>query len=480
MIRKQILTLSLVIIGSIIPLYAAHADTPQVVTFSAAPSNLNNGNSTLLSWATTGSSGTDLYFACPVGVAVTNGSGTSFACNTRVSASALANDSMTIIATNITGSTKNIPITLIPKDIAGNDITEGSATANIFVGTAAQPILTFTASSTIAATSTSVVLTWTGLYAGGANLKFDCVRYITLYASNGTPLQCGGAAFATDLPISGSVTVIATNSATDPQAVPVYILPAVTAGLYDETHALGAGFTVGGKPGRPSIATYSLSNPTIASNSPMGISWKTVNASGVQLQFGCTDGITITAGASSTPVVCSTNASATTLPPNGSTTLTFANRSNVYQVVNGYIIPYDVSGLPVLGASQPFSFAVLAQGAAITATSMATAGATSTPAQQNAAATSSATAVTTSTTHPQFTYILGRGMQNALVKALQTFLAQNSAIYPEGSTTGYFGPATTRAVGRLQEKYGISKPGDDGYGNLGPKTRAKINTLQTP
>lgn len=56
-------------------------------------------------------------------------------------------------------------------------------------------------------------------------------------------------------------------------------------------------------------------------------------------------------------------------------------------------------------------------------------------------------------------------------------LAQDTAVYPEGLVTGYFGAATRRAIQRFQEKYGIAAPGDPGYGLVGPKTRAKVNEL---
>lgn len=72
---------------------------------------------------------------------------------------------------------------------------------------------------------------------------------------------------------------------------------------------------------------------------------------------------------------------------------------------------------------------------------------------------------------------LSRGMSGDDVTALQTYLAADPAFYPEGMVTGYYGPATQRAVGRFQEKYGIAAPGDSGYGRFGPKTRAKLNEL---
>ena len=79
----------------------------------------------------------------------------------------------------------------------------------------------------------------------------------------------------------------------------------------------------------------------------------------------------------------------------------------------------------------------------------------------------------------KFTYGLALGDSGEAVRQLQIFLkAQGSSIYPEGLITGYFGPLTQKAVQRFQEKYGIAKAGDPGYGYVGPKTRAKINALQ--
>jgi outer membrane protein assembly factor BamB len=64
------------------------------------------------------------------------------------------------------------------------------------------------------------------------------------------------------------------------------------------------------------------------------------------------------------------------------------------------------------------------------------------------------------------------------VTQLQIFLKnQGTDIYPEGLVTGYFGSLTKLAVQRFQVKYNIAKSGDAGYGYVGPKTRAKINSF---
>ena len=80
-----------------------------------------------------------------------------------------------------------------------------------------------------------------------------------------------------------------------------------------------------------------------------------------------------------------------------------------------------------------------------------------------------------------FTYNLYLGstdsQTNGEVSALQKFLAQDSSIYPEGLITGYFGPATEKAVQRWQAKNNIvssGSPDTTGYGVVGSKTRAAI------
>ena len=58
------------------------------------------------------------------------------------------------------------------------------------------------------------------------------------------------------------------------------------------------------------------------------------------------------------------------------------------------------------------------------------------------------------------------------VTELQTFLAADASLYPEGFVTGYFGPLTEVAVKRLQARYGIEQ-----VGRVGPITMAKLNEL---
>ena len=70
---------------------------------------------------------------------------------------------------------------------------------------------------------------------------------------------------------------------------------------------------------------------------------------------------------------------------------------------------------------------------------------------------------------------LAIGSTGADVTALQTFLASDASIYPEGKITGYYGDLTKLAVGRFQVRYlqlieGVAH----GFGEIGPRTLAVI------
>lgn len=75
------------------------------------------------------------------------------------------------------------------------------------------------------------------------------------------------------------------------------------------------------------------------------------------------------------------------------------------------------------------------------------------------------------------TRILKKGLKGDDVAALQEVLKKDSAIYPDGSVTGYYGTLTVAAVQRFQVKYGIGSSVTPGYGGVGPLTLAKINEV---
>ena len=75
---------------------------------------------------------------------------------------------------------------------------------------------------------------------------------------------------------------------------------------------------------------------------------------------------------------------------------------------------------------------------------------------------------------------LGPSMKSAEVALLQRMLATDRTLYPTGEISGFYGPLTQQAVERFQIKYGLlssGTPGTNGFGNVGPRTLAKLNAV---
>ncbi|MBI2054561.1 MAG: peptidoglycan-binding protein [Candidatus Sungbacteria bacterium] len=75
-------------------------------------------------------------------------------------------------------------------------------------------------------------------------------------------------------------------------------------------------------------------------------------------------------------------------------------------------------------------------------------------------------------TFGQIVKTLQRGNRSDEVLLLQKILASDPSIYPEGTISGFFGPATEAALKKFQAAHGL-----DQVGFSGPKTRAKLNEI---
>lgn len=73
--------------------------------------------------------------------------------------------------------------------------------------------------------------------------------------------------------------------------------------------------------------------------------------------------------------------------------------------------------------------------------------------------------------YAQLSTTLRVGSRSSEVTTLQTFLAQDVRIYPQGLVTGYFGSMTKAAVMKFQSQNGLKADGI-----VGPNTRAALNT----
>ncbi len=66
---------------------------------------------------------------------------------------------------------------------------------------------------------------------------------------------------------------------------------------------------------------------------------------------------------------------------------------------------------------------------------------------------------------------LSVGSEGEQVKLLQTLLSSDTELYPEAMITGYYGPATRRAIERFQRRNGL-----ESVGFVGPRTRMALNS----
>jgi len=439
------------------------ADNPTVASFTASPSTINSGYTTVLSWTIQAGAGNDFYFFCPAGIKIFKSDGTSFPCNTRSPASSNISDTVAFNIVNVSGNTKTMQVRVYPKDLTGADYDAGAKDVYITVNTTPQPITDFN-STTTDSTGTAIKLSWTAHDVEGVNLYFDCSDQVKVFAlGNTSTLPCNQPAFASDLPVSGFSSFTFTNSSFFDVPLRVSILPAITAGSYDATHALSINLNIAGKTSPPDVLidSFTVSGTRAVSGGSLVFSWSAPQASGVNFQFVCSNLVSVMNSQGTTTankLPCNVLAFNQSLPAVSSTTISFINNSDSVQYPSVYLLPQKSDGTYDGTKSKKIDIVV-------------------SPPNQNtnqitAPAASPKVSVTT------FTQYLQRGARGKQVEALQKFLAKDSKIYPEGLITGYFGPATERAVKRFQEKYNIARQGDAGYGCAGPKTRAKLNSLQ--
>lgn len=456
----------------------AFADNPSVASFIVSQGSMNSGEPVAFSWNLVNASGSSLNFTCPVGIVIKNDAGSVVPCNTHVdmggSFTGVANYSFF----NFNGQVKNIVATLYPKNQNGTDYEVGAVNTTVAVVSAVHPVTDFLLSTTTPASGDSLTLTWTGNDSIGTNLMFNCATNIDISSSGSVAtLPCGTPAFSTVQPQSGSVTVTVTNKDFSPVSVIAHLLPAITANTYDATHELSTIFTVKGKSNTPTAIQKSFvsSTNTVVSGAPFTVSWATQNASGVNLQLVCSNETISVSGA-----LCNGFLSPSVFAPTGTSTLTVTNKSYYQQTLSIILLSQEQSGAYTAVNAQTLNLTVLPAGVAAPVPAASATTTTISP----AVATPAQTPVTTpapqaaKTGHTAFSVALFRGSRGAQVSALQTYLAQFPSIYPEGLTTGYFGAATEKAVGRFQEKYTLAKQGDPAYGFVGPKTRTKLNILQ--
>jgi len=472
------------VFAALLPL-TAFADVPAIVSYVADPPSASYAIGTDLSWNVVNGLAPDFYITCPAGVTIKKDSGTIIPCNTLTTVSPLAKDIAALSFVNLTGSTQTLGFRLIPKGSDGTEYPDLAQTLDIPVGPVPQPIRYFSSSSSTPASGALVTFTWAGAETSGVNLRFDCEADISILTDASNPysaVPCDQAAFPTDLPQSGSQALTIVNKSLFTEPVGVKVMPAITPSVYDSTHGVYLTLYVQGATVTPppAVSSFTASDTSIPSGTPVTFSWAAEYADGANLQFTCADGIVMTNQNGSVP--CNTLAFGAPLAATGSTTITFTAVGVPPRPVTAFLLPY------VKGAYDA------TKGKSIQLTAGAAHSAAPAPPPVSGGTNSSGASQTSgggSTTAPPgsikavlaapITLAMQKGSTGAQVTALQQFLAEDPSLYPEGIVSGYFGSLTESAVQRFQARYGIISSGTaatTGYGAVGPKTRSKINSLQ--
>lgn len=469
----------LLLLFLLLPISQAFA-SPSIASFTASPTSVNYGMSTLISWTINDGGGASLYFICPTGVTIKTLSGTAFPCSTKQSVSSSASDSASFYINNLTGTPRSVTVRLIPKDSSGTDYDAGSSDISVSAGFVPQPITSFDVATTSASSDSTVTLNWTGVEVGGTNIQFDCVSGVTITSVSpvvSTPLPCAVPAYSSDLPKSGSVTLNFSNTNSSVSTISARILPAISVGSYDAVHSLSTSFNIKPNPLAPTnfITSLTSSKSLVNFGDKILFSWTSQGIKGINLKTSCVDSITpiLIQGTTTSSIKCGYLVFDKALSPNASTTLSFFNNSSSNRYITISFLPQLMDGTYDGTKSQDINLTILPQ-----VTVQENNGST----QQNYLNTLNANTTGNqkikATRTLNFSTYMEKGSTGKYVTALQKFLAQDKALYPEGKVTGTYGPATELAVKRFQERYGLAKKGDAGYGSIGPKTRAKLNSLE--
>jgi hypothetical protein len=484
--------------------FMVSAANPSVESFVPSSTSLNSGQIVSFTWRMKDASGYSFLIPCLQGIKIKKTDGAAFACDTKISSVVAVVDGIDLLFYNISGATKNVTIHVIPKDTTDIDYDLGRQDLSVSLATAPEPITTFTG-STSTPSFMAYPITWTSNLLDGTNLSISCSSNIrassTSYAQ--VYLPCNTPVFPTDLAGSGTLTLYFSNDSPTTETITLTILPAMSAGAYDGSHIKTLEVAVKSKilPG-PSVTYFTTATTSIiTADTPVIFTWATENAPSTNLQLSCNDTLTARTliNNATTTLKCGSLAFNTPLSANGAITVYFSNNSFVNQSMSISLLPELTTGGFDGTRAKTISLSVTPKGVSVSTTSpIATtiAQITSIPPEpapiiegcigttryspnngQLCPIIEMASTTLTKSTGKKFLINLRRGTKHAEVRTLQEFLRTDRIIYPEGIVSGFYGLATERAIGRLQIKYNIARPGIPGYGAIGPKTRALLNSL---
>jgi len=342
--------LSLIVVTLFFLSYQVFADTPVVTSFTV-PTSLESGQIANIGWTIEGG-GHSLIIFCSQGIKLRYASTNQvFPCDTRVSVSQSATDGVPLIVANVSGNPRVITARIIPKDANGGvDYDLGAKDASIYVKASNQPITGFYTNATTTTSGRETKFYWSSPYLDGVNFKIACNESITSTSSISTLVgkvtPCGQVISQTDLPGTGSISFLFNNQSNDDLPLDITLLPAMSPGVYDGTHASVLTVTVASDAQKPvSVDSFTASRQKIFSGDSVLFNWSLKNATGANLRIACTPSMQYQqyqfTGVSSTTVSlpCDQYASTTPLKSSSSTYVSFFNLGEYSQTTKVSLFP---------------------------------------------------------------------------------------------------------------------------------------------
>ncbi len=472
--------------------FFASAQDPSITSYKASETSINSGQLVTFSWTLANAGGYSLVIPCSSGVVVKRENGALLACDTAISTTQVTSDAVILFLYNVSGFTKNITARLTPKTAAGADYASASSEVLVSVNAVSQPITSFTAPQMDTLRGQAVNVSWTSQIISGVNFQIECNSDIRVSSPSYTTageLPCGKIIFPADLAVSGSLSLSFSNSNVNPIPYTLKLYPAITANTsYDGSHALTLTLNVASDTIPDANVTYFTASTTaVNSGDKVTISWISDRAVGVNMTLSCNQHITATSTQSSDKQFpCGTYMFDPVLASSGQIVASFINISNEKQIITLTAVPSKQAGFYDILRGKSFSLTIYSVVKPIASTSPSSSPSPS-PSSSSPSPLPTVSPLPVPSGSPPvlsktvFTQFLKRNSRGAQVSALQTFLKRDSALYPEGLVTGFFGLATERAVQRFQTKYNIitkGTPATTGYGAVGPKTRNQLNVAQ--
>lgn len=485
--------------------FSAFAEDPSFQYINASASSINSNQIVSFTWRVSNGGGYSYMAPCIQGVVFFKADGTTLPCNTTIGSTWDATGGVDIMVRNLSSSPRAITLRVTPKDASGADYILGRQDLTVSVSPVIKPIDSISG-PTVISSGAGYTLSWTASQISGVNLQISCSSIIQSTSPSYTSgnLPCNTPIFTSDRSPNSSLELKFNNNTTATSSITLTLLPAMDTGVYN-----GAGsesLTVEVVPNiipDPTTVSFSMTPESlrVAYGSSISFSWVTENSDGVNFWFSCNENITpvITIGNATSTPKCNTLALENPLNTSGSVSVIFYNKNYTTEAVTITLIPKSKKGGFDATRGKQINLSVLPKSSTtvvetpfvttppLTSSSPAVAnvipgcsgasGYSTTTGQKCDRTTNITLQTKTSSFSPIFTKYLSRGISGSEVSLLQTYLKKDSAIYPEGLVTGYYGPATERAVKKLQQKYNIATTTTIGFGTVGPKTRAFLNSV---